>query len=164
MAYRQKHLDTLKFGDSDDNIDTNTIEPALLENEEKSRSTRKFRRRTNYKKKQDHAQNTSTDENVSPIQEYPTPNEVFQDKIEVSGHPSQRHGQMFDPKIFIVSGLGKTTSHKDVFGYLQRVTLGDLKKLTLLGAGRAVAEVGKDISGTKNNRRTQIFRRTEKMF
>ena len=163
MAYRQKHLDTLKFGDSDDNIDTNTIEPALLENEEKSRSTRKFRRRTNYKKKQDHAKRTSTDENV-PIQEYPTSNEVFQDKIEVSGHPSQRHGQMFDPKIFIVSGLGKTTSHKDVFGYLQRVTLGDLKKLTLLGAGRAVAEVGKDISGTKNNRRTQIFRRTEKMF
>ena len=163
MAYRQKHLDTLKFGDSDDNIDTNTIEPALLENEEKSRSTRKFRRRTNYKKKQDHAQRTSTDENV-PIQEDPTSNEVFQDKIEVSGHPSQRHGQMFDPKIFIVSGLGKTTSHKDVFGYLQRVTLGDLKKLTLLGAGRAVAEVGKDISGTKNNRRTQIFRRTEKMF
>ena len=107
-------------------------------------------RRVDKKKKQaPQAETTSTD-NKNPVQEYPTSNE---NKIKLIGHPRQQ--QMFDPKIFILSGLRDTTVYNALFGYLKSMTCGDLEKLTLLGdlEGRAVAEVGKDISGTKNNRR-----------
>lgn len=155
------------FGDSDDNIDAITIDSfqeqlngqekksfsnhisPVLENGEESRNRRSRNKRRNNKKKQPQAQSTSNDENVS-VQEYPTLNA---DKpSEFSGHPSQQ--QMFDPKIFIVSRLRGTTAHTALFKYLKWLTGDDLEHLTFLGEGRAVAEVGKDISGMKNNRRT----------
>ena len=110
---------------------------------------RNYRRVDKKKKQALQAETTSTD-NKNPVQEYPTSNE---NKLKFVGHPRQK--QMFDPKIFILSGLRDATAYNALFGYLKSMTCGDLEKLTLLGdlEGRAIAEVGKDISGTNNNSR-----------